>query len=684
MRVFLSLSLAFAGLQEMNPITRVAQLLQGLADKIEQDGKAEQKLYDEFVCWCKTVQSQKTKSNEVAAQRIADLEAYIDDIKNGRVEFTTEREDLAKEVQALQNQLEQEKAQRDQAHKDFVAAEKEMDTAQKALGEAIDVLASATEDSKEGVLLGVRFALRKVSLTSNANLESLNYLERMINEHLQPKDKDWEKLDSKKMRFSKKYKGRSFKLQQMLADMKKTFEDNLAAAREEEKRAQEDYDKLREQKKKTLKNRKDAAASLKAESAARNKSRGESEAERDALKEQKANDEKTLIEVTETCQKKKDAWTERKRLQSEEVASIAQAISILRSDDARDLFKRSFDSQTPDFVQLSVSRCEKARRHKALRILANMHNERLRVMALLFANKVNKRDFPQNVIVKIDAILADLVQEAENDETEKHDCEELRATKTNEAKEHSNSIDENTDEITRQNALVEKLTASIAQKNQTVNDIRSDVAAADEQRAQEHAEFVTSKIDDEAAVGLIEKAVAALKKFYTDNELALLAVSAPPTVVAGEAPPPPPTTWDEEYGGAKGEHTGVVAIMELIKEDVKKDIKVAQEEEDKAESEHQAFVKDSNAEISSLESQIAEHSIARADAKSTIQSEEDDRDASKAVLADTINAIIAEEPKCDFITVNFQVRKENRAAEVDGLEKAKAVLSGASFGFLEC
>lgn len=683
MRGVLGLAFASASLQRMNPVSRVAQLLQGLSDKIELDGKAEEKLYDDFVCWCKTVQSQKTKSNEIAAQRITDLEAYIDDIKNGRIEFTTEREDLAKEVQDLTNQLEQEKAQRNQANADFLAAEEEMTTASSALKQAIDVLAGATENSREGVLLGVRFALRKASLSSHANMQSLDYLERLIDEHLQPKDKDWDKLDAEKMKFSKKYKGRSFKLQQMLADMRKTFEDNLAAARKEEAHAIQDYEKLREQKTKTLKNRKDAAASLKAETAERNKSRAESEEERDELQQQKDSDEQTLLEVAETCRKKKEEWKERKRLRSEEVASIAQAVGILRSDDARDLFNRSFESQSPSFVQVTSSGCEKSRRQKALRILANTRNERLRVLALLFANKINKREFPQNVIRKIDAILADLGDEGANDEKEKHECEELRTVKTNEAKETATSVDDNTDEIARQDALVEKLTASIAQKNQTVNEIRADIATAKEQRAEEHAEFMKSKADDETAVSLIGQATDALKKFYSDNNMALITVT-PPKVVAGEAPPPPPATWDEGYGGSKNEHTGVVAILDIIKEDIQKDIRVAQKEEDESEGEHQAYLDESRAEISSLEGQIDEHTLARSDARSTIQSEEDDRDASKAVLEQTISTVIAEEPKCNFITVNFQARKQNRAAEVDGLEKAKAILNGASFGFLEC
>ena len=56
-------------------------------------------------------------------------------------------------------------------------------------------------------------------------------------------------------------------------------------------------------------------------------------------------------------------------------------------------------------------------------------------------------------------------------------------------------------------------------------------------------------------MGLIETATAALEKFYTDNNLALVQIrrSGQPFVEAGEAPTPPPSTWgDGGYKGSQG------------------------------------------------------------------------------------------------------------------------------------
>merc|ERR1719486_1394463 len=92
--------------ESLNPITRVVQLMEGLSKKIEKDGKAEEDLFDKYVCWYKTVVESKKASNAAAADRIESLEAYIDDIESGRVEFTSERTDLEAAIKGLNEEIE--------------------------------------------------------------------------------------------------------------------------------------------------------------------------------------------------------------------------------------------------------------------------------------------------------------------------------------------------------------------------------------------------------------------------------------------------------------------------------------------------------------------------------------------------------------------------------------------------
>merc|ERR1719421_1408458 len=94
-----------------------------------------------------------------------------------------------------------------------------------------------------------------------------------------------------------------------------------------------------------------ALLDLKEENGARGMNLNVAETEKAELETQVSNDEKYMKEVQEAYDIKYDEFKERKRLRTEEVASISEAIGILRSDDARDLFKKSFESQGYFFVQ---------------------------------------------------------------------------------------------------------------------------------------------------------------------------------------------------------------------------------------------------------------------------------------------------------------------------------------------
>merc|ERR1719428_2362159 len=92
-------------------------------------------------------------------------------------------------------------------------------------------------------------------------------------------------------------------------------------------------------------------------------------------------------------------WKERKRIRSEEIASISKAIEILSSDDAKDTMSASFKSQQALFFQESdvdsEGRCSPRRRgHRAIDALrqgAQKHNDvRLAALAVSVSVQLSK------------------------------------------------------------------------------------------------------------------------------------------------------------------------------------------------------------------------------------------------------------------------------------------------------
>merc|ERR1719456_1863697 len=333
-----------------NPISRVAQLLEGLSRKVQADGKAEDELFERYQCWYKTVVSTKSTSNADAAKRIDSLTAYIDDVESGRIEFTSERGDLTAQLAELNSEIEKSDAIRNREHEDYLAAKDEMEKAIAALTEATEVLGSTTEDMKEGELLSLKFDIRKVmDLGRNVlSTKDAKFLEKVLDGEVPTQD--WKKLN-RKATFKMKYKGRSFKIQEILADMLQTFQDNLAEAEQKEADTQSSYEKLKSAKEDEKSATEQAAQDMAKETAARNAALAESNEEKDSLTTQKENDEKYIQQTEEGHSQKLSEWKERKRLRTEELASISKAIGILTSDDARDLFKKSFDSQGYLFLQ---------------------------------------------------------------------------------------------------------------------------------------------------------------------------------------------------------------------------------------------------------------------------------------------------------------------------------------------
>merc|ERR1719160_2484166 len=161
----------------------------------------------------------------------------------------------------------------------------------------------------------------------------------------------------------------------------------------------------------------------------------------------------------------------------------------------------------------------------------------------------------------IDEMVEELKKEADEDLKVKEKCESEREEKTAEARDLSVQIDDFTDVMTRNKARIAELEGLIEVKKEENIQMEKDLVEAKRTREDEKAAFEAALADDEAAAELIMKAKETLVNFYKDNGLALAQFAQPPTIEAGKAPPPPPKTWDEPYGGAKGESTGIQAIL---------------------------------------------------------------------------------------------------------------------------
>mmetsp|Transcript_111089 Transcript_111089/g.324943 ORF Transcript_111089/g.324943 Transcript_111089/m.324943 type:complete len:730 (-) Transcript_111089:47-2236(-) len=679
--------------QNLSPVTRVVGLLQGLQEKIVQEGKAEEELFQKFVCWAKSVISAKEASNAASSSRVDTLNKYVSDLDNGRIELTSERADLDKELEQLHADMELADSMRTKENQDFESAKEEMEKAIAALTAAIDVLNAATAAHTDGVLLGLRgqLSLRLGSRAAEAATLShavelgqkfltkgdAIFLQRLLTGEVP--NPDWKKLN-RAANFKKSYKARSFKIQSVLAKLLATFETNLAEATSKEQGAQTTYTNLMSSKGAEKSAAQGALSRLDTEKGAAGLSRAESSSEISQLSTEITDDEGYIGEVKTALQNKRTEWDTRKSLRAGELEAVSRALAILHSDDARDMFKKSFKSQGYSLLQEEEVSSAFVRRGHAVAAIREAaytaHDSRL---AKLVSHLAAGGHF-DDVLSAIDTMLTLLKGEETSDLEKKETCESDRATDTRDAALASRKMDEMTDTITSLQTHIQELTSNIEGKQQEVREIERELAEALQLRTDEHADYLVAKQEDADAKTLVESALSVLTTFYQSNGLMLAQKGQrQPDVVAGQAPPPPPSTWDEPYGGKTGEATGIVKILTMIKEDIEKDLSTAATEESEAEGLYNRTKTALDTDAGNLNSLIGSLEITKGQKEQSVTDTTGERGLKQGSLVAVMRKISAANPGCTFFTVNFPVRSKNRQAEIDGLLKAKAILSGAEF-----
>merc|ERR1719191_1974162 len=471
-----------------------------MATEIEDDKKAEQDLFDKFECWWKTVCGAKKASINEAEETISALTAYIDDIASGRIEFSSEGADATKDVAELMTELEKSKAIRKKENEDFEAAKDEMETTIGALEKALEELEAGTE----GSLLADNVDLRRKVLTQGKvmyDTKQVQFLELAFGEGRGGLGSpDYKKLN-KKREFNEKYSKASGKIQELIADMLQTFKDNLDEAKDKEKSAKDQYKTLRDTKEDQLKSAKSALESLGGETASREEATEEANQEIKTLEDQIKKDNDVIKEVTTTYDDKLEEWKERKKLMTLEISSISKALSILRSDDARDAMSTAFDKdKVYSFTQVS------SKENSAVQ---------------QYGKKMSK-----------------------DDKKKKEECDTTLTEKTEEAQTSANIIDEKSRVINRTKGEVVELQEEVNKTVDEVAELEWELNDATIQRASMNEAYAKEKVGLEAAIDFIGKAKKALEKYYDEHQSLLQSrrVTHPDLVVeAGkDAPPPPP------------------------------------------------------------------------------------------------------------------------------------------------
>mmetsp|Transcript_98773 Transcript_98773/g.265339 ORF Transcript_98773/g.265339 Transcript_98773/m.265339 type:complete len:132 (-) Transcript_98773:68-463(-) len=124
-------------------------------------------------------------------------------------------------------------------------------------------------------------------------------------------------------------------------------------------------------------------------------------------------------------------------------------------------------------------------------------------------------------------------------------------------------------------------------------------------------------------------------------------------------------------------------MIDLLIKDLDKEMTEAETEEKNSQADYEKTMVESSAKRAADAKLLAQKGSAKADAEAALEGHKERKaDAGKELMA-TEKYISSLHAECDWLIQYYDVRKEARAGEVDSLQKAKAILSGADYSLLQ-
>jgi len=640
------------------PVSKVINLLKDMLKQLEKEAEEDEEIYDKMACWCETNDKEKTKSIADAENRISDLTTKIEELTASSARLSTEIKNLEKEVAENQAALDKATAIRQKELAEFNAEEKDLLGSISALKSAVTVLSKHNSflQMPSSHVVGVAATVQNEMQKHSSLLEGvLTHSQRRAVASFIQAPADY--FDAEPT-FKQSYAPQSGAIFGILKQMKETFETNLASSQKEEGANQKAYEDLKAAKEEEIAAGQAQIDTKSQELADADEKNAQAKEDVEDTKKSLAADEEFLSMLKEKCSMTDSEWEERQKTRQLEMEACSKALAVLSSDDAHDLFSKTFN---PSFVQKEAS-MNSERRAQAAKVLSAY--PRLATLAVRV-----KLDAFTRVKKAIDDMVSALLQEKADEIKHKDFC--VEEFNTNELQ---------TEKKTRKKqdltAKVEDLADQIKQLTSAIDTLKAEVAEtqvqlkrAGEDREKENKEFQMTVADQRATQKLLTAALSILKGFYA-KKAALLQSQEP-------AGPPPPAGFSEyKKNAAAG---GVMGMIQQIINDAKAmEAEVIRSEED-AQKAYEDFVKESNTAVDTKSKDIVNKKENKASAEKDQVEANEQLEATMLELEQLANAKADLHSSCDFVLKNFEIRQTARDEEIEALKQAKAILSGAKF-----
>merc|ERR1719453_1240457 len=377
--------------------------------------------------------------------------------------------------------------------------------------------------------------------------------------------------------------------------------------------------------------------------------KAEAESMKNDAQDHSAQLEKTLLKLSaqhETLEKKDVQWAKQVQSHSDQV------------------------DEKPEEDPMKQMRANREHeKKKALLKMLNVDSKRLHSNKLAAIAAQISTTGPFDKITKlIQELIERLLQEAADEANHKGWCDKEMTEAKEQRGRKSLMVKELNDALANNEARRDILATEVEKLTSEIAELESALEKATKQREEESEENGVTVKEAEEGKQAIEEALDMLDKFYK--------TAAKNTVLAqtAQAPEMPDAGFDEAYTGGQAGAKGILGMMEVIRDDFARTVKVTETAEKTAAKDFMEFETETKMSLATKTNTKTAKEQELAETNDTIGVDGESMETEQKLLDKSLQELIELQPACVPKVESYEERVAKREQEIQSLKKALCTL----------
>mmetsp|Transcript_6782 Transcript_6782/g.20648 ORF Transcript_6782/g.20648 Transcript_6782/m.20648 type:complete len:701 (-) Transcript_6782:102-2204(-) len=685
----------------MGPLDKVVSMMEGLQNKVIQEGEAEAVTYNKFACFCKDATKEKTDSIKKGTDEKDGLLSSIEELQTTRSTLDDDIEDIESAIEKLEKDIKEAKETRKEGKKLYTANAADLKGAIFAVEGAMKALTA----SKKPSLIQFQ-SMAKTIKTAAMLADALGFGASAGNGKLALFLQQAPEIATTDYDFHSQDILDTF--DKLLTD----FKEKMAEVHQDEQTAESEHAILLQEKTQQVELKEAELARKQKQKERTQADIAEGSQQLTVVAATILDDQEYLKKLAATCHEKAKTSDQRLEARQAELTTLSQVIGIIKGAVGDKVSSKTirFNQQAVNVrVAQAVARSEGAMEALEADAEATEASDGA-PLAFLQLAKRNLRGGPaadggRTVIANLlkrkggdlrstlltalaSRILADpfakikeliqelierLMQEASNEASQKAWCDKAMHESTKKRDRAAVEIEDMNSEMAKLEAFRDKLAEEVEILGKEITELEDERTKAEKIRADEKKENAATVEEAEQGLDALGEAIKVLDRFYktTAKEKVELSLAQ-----RGPLEDAPETSFEtgEAYKGSQNAVDGILGMMDVMKSDFERTMSETEAAEAEAAQEHTEFLFETGKSLATKEEAVKQKNRQKETAEGKLSTLDEDLTSQMTLLESAIKELLELKPTCIDTGMTYEERVARREQEMKALENALCIL----------